>query len=168
MSFLAAAQGGVPLPQQFGILNTGQGNMSWNASWSTVTGGSWLQVSPSSGTVTHPYLDASLVTVSIDTSGLGPGTYYGKIQISAPAVNTPQLLTVILTVLPAGSTLGPQVYPTGLIFTGVAGVTPGKQDVLVGNPTGQPRQFSFLPGRPPSMPRRGFHTDSDAWGCRKS
>jgi hypothetical protein len=28
MSFLAAAQGGVPLPQQFGILNTGQGNMS--------------------------------------------------------------------------------------------------------------------------------------------
>jgi hypothetical protein len=55
------------------------------------------------------------------------------------------LLTVILTVLPAGSTLGPQVYPTGLIFTGVAGVTPGKQDVLVGNPTGQPN--SFLSGQ---------------------
>jgi hypothetical protein len=41
-----------------------------------------------------------------------------------------------------------------LIFTGVAGVTPGKQDVLVGNPTGQPNSllsgqigsgFTFVP-----------------------
>jgi len=141
LTFLAVAQGGVPLPQQFGILNTGQGNMSWSATATTVTGASWLQISPASGTVARPLLDVSLVTVSINTSGLGAGTYYGQIQVSAPAVNTPQLLTVILTVLPVGSSLGPQLYPTGLIFTGIAGVTPGKQDVLVGNPTGLANSF---------------------------
>ena len=154
LSFTAVAQGGVPLPQSFGILNTGQGSMSWTATAATLSGGNWLQIAPSSGTVQRPYLDVSLVTVSIDPSTLGAGTYYGRIQVSATAVNTPQVMTVILTVLPAGLSLGPQVFPAGLIFTGVAGVTPGSQDVLVGNPTAQVNNFqsgligtgfSFLP-----------------------
>jgi uncharacterized protein (TIGR03437 family) len=154
LSFTAVAQGGVPLPQTFGILNTGQGSMNWTAASTTLTGGGWLQISPSSGTVQNPYLDVSLVTVSINTSGLGAGTYYGKIQVSATAVNAPQSVTVILTVLPPGFSPGPQIYPTGVIFTGVAGATPGSQDVQVGNPTGQVNNFqsgqigmgfSFLP-----------------------
>jgi uncharacterized protein (TIGR03437 family) len=154
LSFTAVSQGGVPLPQTVGILNIGQGAMSWSATSSTLSGGSWLQISPASGTVQTPYMDVSLVAVSINPSGLGTGTYYGKIQVSATAANTPQVVTVILTVLPAGFSLGPQLYPTGLIFTGVAGVTPGSQDVQVGNPTGQVNNFqsgqigagfSFLP-----------------------
>jgi hypothetical protein len=101
-----------------------------------------------------PYLDVSLVAVTINPSGLAAGTYYGKVQVSATAANTPPSVTVILTVLPAGSTIGTQLYPTGLIFTGVAGVTPGSQDVQVGNLTGQANsfqsaqlgtEFSYLP-----------------------
>jgi uncharacterized protein (TIGR03437 family) len=154
LSFTAVAQGGVPLPQNFGILNTGQGSMAWTATATTLSGGNWLQISPTSGTVQQPYLDVSPVTVSINPSTLAAGTYYGRIQVSAAAANTPQLMTVILTVLPAGSSLGPQVFPTGLIFTGVAGVTPGSQDVQAGNPGGQAINFqsgqigtgfSFLP-----------------------
>jgi len=154
LSFTAVSRGGVPLPQNFGILNTGQGSMSWTAAATTLSGGNWLQISPSNGTVQRPYLDVGLATVAIDPSTLGAGTYYGRIQVSASAANSPQVLTVILTVLPAGLTLGPQVFPTGLIFTGVTGVTPGSQDVQVGNPTGQPNNFqsgligtgfSFLP-----------------------
>ena len=61
--------------------------------------------------------------------------------MSAPAANTPQVITVILTVLPAGSTLGPQVFPTGLIFTGVAGVTPGSQDVQLAIRPGQVNSY---------------------------
>ena len=91
--------------------------------------------------MTRPYLDASLVNVTIDPSTLGQGTYYGKIQVSATAANTPQVLTVILTVLPPGTPLGPQIYPAGLIFTGLAGGTPGSQDVLVANPSGQGNSF---------------------------
>ncbi len=144
LSFNAVAQGGVPLPKNFGILNTGQGSMSWTANATTLSGGNWLQISPSSGTVQRPYLDVSLVNVSIDPTTLGTGTYYGRIQVSAVAGNTPQVITVILNVLPAGTTLGPQVFPAGLIFTGLAGVTPGSQDVQVGNPAGT--TISFVSG----------------------
>src|SRR5271157_3160449 len=164
LSFAAVSQGGVPLPQNFGILNIGQGSLSWTATASTLSGGNWLQISPTSGTVSRPYLDVSLVTVSITPSTLAAGTYYARIQVSAPAANTPQLVTVILTVLPAGLSLGPQLFPAGLVFTGVAGVTPGSQDVQVGNPTGKVNNFqsgligtgfSFLPtnaGVQPSQP----------------
>ena len=154
LTFTAVAQGGVPLPQSFGILNTGQGAMNWTATASALSGGNWLQISPSSGTVTTPYLDVSEVTVTIDPTGLSAGTYYGRIQVSAAAANTPQIATVILTVLPPGLSLGPQLYPTGLVFTGVAGATPGSQNVQVGNPTAQVNSFqsgqigsgfSFLP-----------------------
>ena len=141
LTFTAVAQGGLPLPQNFGVLNTGQGSMDWTATATTLSGGNWLQLSPTSGTVQRPSLDVSLVTVSIDPSTLGPGNYYGRIRVSATAANTPQVMTVILTVLPVGANPGPQVFPTGLIFTGVAGVTPGSQDVQVGNPTGQVNSF---------------------------
>jgi uncharacterized protein (TIGR03437 family) len=141
LSFTTVAQGGAPLSQNFGILNTGQGSMSWTAAATTLSGGNWLQISPTNGTVQQPYLDVSQVTVSVDPSTLGEGTYYGRIQVSASAANTPQVVTVILTVLGAGSRLEPQIYPTGLVFTGEAGVTPGSQDVLVGNPTGEPTSY---------------------------
>src|SRR5579871_3251791 len=71
LSFTAVAQGGVPLPQNFGILNIGQGSMSWVASASTLSGGGWLHISPLNGTVNRPYLDVSLVDVSIDPGTLG-------------------------------------------------------------------------------------------------
>ncbi len=144
LSFTAVAQGGAPLPRVFGILNIGQGSMDWTAAVSTLTGGNWLSVSPASGTVARPYLDVSLVNASVDPSTLAPGTYYGRIQVSAPAVNTPQSITVILAVLPPGSALPAQVFPAGLIFTGAAGVTPGSQDVQVGNPAGT--TVSFVSG----------------------
>ncbi len=141
LTFTAVAQGGMPLAQNFGILNTGQGSMSWTSTATTLSGGNWLQIAPASGTVARPYLDVSLVNVSIDPSTLGPATYYGRIQVSAVAANTPQVITVILNVLPPGTILPAQVFPAGLIFTGVAGATPGSQDVQVGNPSGQVNSF---------------------------
>jgi uncharacterized protein (TIGR03437 family) len=151
----AVAQGGSPLTQSFGILNIGQSSMDWSATSNTLSGGSnWLQISPTSGTVTEPYLDVSTVTVSIDPTGLAAGDYYGRIQVSSSAVNSPQILTVILTVLPAGTSPGPEVQPTGLIFTGVAGTTPAFQDVTLGNPKALPdnyqsgiigKGFTYLP-----------------------
>jgi uncharacterized protein (TIGR03437 family) len=164
LAFTAVSQGGAPLPETFGILNTGQGSMNWSATASTLSGGAnWLQISPASGTVTQPYLDVSTVNVTIDPTGLAAGDYYGRIQVSAPAANTPQLITVILTVLPAGTSPGPQVQPNSLIFTGVAGATPGSQDVLLGNPKAVPdsyqsanigKGFSYIPAYADVLPNQ--------------
>jgi uncharacterized protein (TIGR03437 family) len=142
LSFTAVAQGGSPLPQTFGILNTGQGSMSWTASSSTVSGGAkWFQLSATSGTVNQPYVDISLIDVVINPNGLAPGDYYGLIEVRAAAANSPQVVTVLLTVLPPGTNPGPEVRPAGLIFTGIAGVTPGSRDVLIANPKGQADSF---------------------------
>jgi uncharacterized protein (TIGR03437 family) len=142
LTFNSVAQGGAPLPQQFGMLNTGQGSINWSASASTVTGGNWLRLLNTSGTVQTPVLDVSTVRAAADTTGLAPGSYYGKIVIASNnAVNSPQSLTVILNVLPPGTQLGPQIYPNGLIFTGVAGATPGSQDVLIANTSAAPNNY---------------------------
>ncbi len=163
LSYRALAQGGTPLSQSFGILNTGQGPMSWSAIATTLTGGPWLTISPSSGTVKQPFLDVSIVNVAVDPAGLAPGDYYGQIQVTAPSVNSPQTLTVLLTVLPTGSSLGPDIQPTGLIFTGSAGATPSSQDVNIGNPKAQSdnylsssigTSFHFLPTNAQVLPNQ--------------
>ena len=46
LDFIAVAGGGAPLPQTFGILNTGTGSMNWTVAASTLAGGNWLQISP--------------------------------------------------------------------------------------------------------------------------
>lgn len=153
--FTAVSQGSSPLPQTFGILNSGQGSMDWSATGSTLSGGNWLSITPASGTVRQPYLDVSLVSVMVNPAALAPGTYYGRIQITSAAANSPQVVTVILNVLDSSITLGPQIFPTGLVFTGTAGVSPGSQDVLIGNPSSAAvgyqsgligSAFRFLPG----------------------
>jgi uncharacterized protein (TIGR03437 family) len=155
LTFNAVAGGGMPLAQLFGILNTGAGAMPWSAAATTLSGGNWLQLSATGGTVARPLLDVSTVNAGVSTAGLQPGTYYGTIRISATnAANSPQAVTVILNVLQPGTDLGPQIYPNGLIFTGVAGTSPGSQDVAVGNPSAAANSYlsstigplTFIPG----------------------
>jgi hypothetical protein len=84
--------------QIFLISNTGNGTLNWSASPDK----SWLSCSPVSGT------DAGAVTVSVDPSGLSPGTYTGKVTVSAAnAVNSPQTISVTLDVYGPGSNSSP-------------------------------------------------------------
>jgi uncharacterized protein (TIGR03437 family) len=144
LTFTAVAQGGSPLPQSFGILNTGQGSMSWSAQATTLSGGSWLSIDTSSGTVATPLTDVSTVNVSVNPTGLTGGTtYYGQIQVTAPgAPNSPQSVSVVLHVLPAGSSPGAELQPTGLIFIGQPGSSPGSQNVMISNPQASAITFS--------------------------
>src|SRR5258706_6574352 len=156
LTFTAVAQGGLPLPQSFGILNIGQGSLSWTATATTLSGASgWLKVDATSGNVSTPFRDVSLVNVLIDPSRLPAGEFYGQIQVrAAGASNSPQTISMVLSMLPPGPKPGPEIRPTGLIFTGVAGASPGSQDVQIGNPSGQATDYvsgligtglSFLP-----------------------
>ncbi len=69
----------------------------------------------------------------MNPSGLPAGRYSGLIRVNAlGANNSPQLVTVTLDVLPAGSHPGVVVRPTNLIFATPAGTfSPGSQSVRV-------------------------------------
>src|SRR5439155_23893745 len=78
------------------------------------------------------------------------GSYYGVVQVDAPgAANSPQVITVFLDVLPAGSDPGPLVEPAELVFTAVAGrSSPGSKEVFVYNIAAAPKTFRSTPTLP--------------------
>ena len=157
-TFVAVAQGGTVLPQPLSILNGGSGSMNWTAQLVTPSGSScpWLSLSESEGAVTRPLLDVSQVEVSINAQGLAlnPGSYYCLIQVSAAnASNSPQSALVVLDLLKAGSNPGPDVEPSGLVFTAVAGAADqGSKTVMVANVTGAANiNFSAVAGYNPDV-----------------
>ncbi len=135
--FFTGVEGGAAAPSQnLGILNVGQGTMSWSAEAVTLSGGTWLSVTPSSGSSVANSLQIPTVDVSVDVTGLRAGQYSGFIRVRAPnADNTPQAVTVDLNVLPRGSNPGVLVRPTGLIFATQAGTSsPGSQTARLATP----------------------------------
>ena len=132
-TFVAVPGGGVTPPQTFDVLNTGAGTFSWSAQASTVSGGSWLSVSPANGSSSPTSFGPA--TVSANPSGLAPGVYYGVVQVSsAGTVNSPQQLEVVLNVLSPDQPAGATVAPSGFIFTGpYGGFDPSSQTFKVTN-----------------------------------
>ncbi len=132
LTFVAVAGGTGSVPQSFGVNAVGRQVISWTAQASTLSGGSWLSVSPLSGT-SDPAAPAPLVEVDVNPAGLAAGAYYGLVTVSSPeAGNVPLFATVVLDVLAAGSTPAPVLQPTGLVFTAVAGgAAPDMQSVTV-------------------------------------
>ena len=83
------AGGRNPAPQSFTVAPSA----SWTAAATTISGGNWLQLAMSGATV----------QVSVNSAGLAPGSYYGRIDVRAPlALNSPQSVTVVLNVVSAG------------------------------------------------------------------
>lgn len=142
LTFTAVSGGGSPLPQSVGVLNIGGGAMDWNIRVSSVSGTGWLRVSTDTGRVERPYLDVSFFDVLVDPSRLPPGEHYGRIEVRSDAPNSPQVITVLAVVLAPGSSVGPELRPTGLIFTGVQNSQPGSQSVTVGNSTTSTIRFA--------------------------
>ncbi|MBI2690025.1 MAG: SMP-30/gluconolactonase/LRE family protein [Acidobacteria bacterium] len=129
LTFTAVAGGGQPLAQSFAVLNEGGGTLTFSATPSTLSGGNWLRVSPRTNTVERPLFDVAEVDVIADQRTLAAGDYYGQIRVAA-ANAAPQSVTVVLRVLPAGANPGPDLRPSGLIFSGTS---PASQEVLVTN-----------------------------------
>ena len=89
-------QSGGNLPQALAVTVTASSAVAFTAA---ASGGGWLSVSPASGTT-----PASL-SVSVNPTGLSPGSYNGTITITAPgASNSPQTVSVSLTVTSSTST----------------------------------------------------------------
>jgi len=101
LNFTMTTGGGNPLPQEITVASSGSNFNFYNFSVSTARGGSWLNISPSSGVLTTP----EAVTVSVNASTLGAGTYTGEIVFSEyPNNNMSITVPVTLTVAPATTT----------------------------------------------------------------
>jgi uncharacterized protein (TIGR03437 family) len=142
LTFEAVSGGTATSPQTITVINQGAGTLDFTASVSTISGGDWLIVSPSSGSSSAS--GSGSVTVSVNPAGLQPATYYGKVQISASgAANSPQVASVVLNVVSPANSPGASVTPTGVIFVGSAGgADPAAQNVSITNPS--PDALSFL------------------------
>jgi len=117
LTFIAGTNGGAPASQNFTIVNGNQGTLLWTVSASTTSGGNWLSVTPASGS-SAAGVAGPPVQVSVNPSGLALGDYYGQVQIQSPnAPNSPQSVTVVLTVRAPGAGTGSIVQPSGLLFT---------------------------------------------------
>jgi hypothetical protein len=108
--FGANTSGNQTGPQSFLISNNGGGILKWTAAINA----DWLSCNPGSGT------GPALVTVSINPSGLLPGTYYGTITLAVPqAGNSPQVVNVTLIVYRSS----PKNLPRGVFDTPISGST---------------------------------------------
>ena len=109
--YFGVATGAVsPPPQTINISNVGGGTLNWTAA----SGQSWLSFNPTSGAGT------TSMSITVVPAGLAAGNYAGLITLTAPgAANTPQVISVSLSVMTAGTTAG----PFGVFETPIAGST---------------------------------------------
>jgi uncharacterized protein (TIGR03437 family) len=111
-------------------LTANGGSTGFTASVSPVTGGSWLQVSPSSGTATGS------ISASVAVNTLSQGTYTSQIVIKFVNAATPTItIPVSLTITAAQATVA--ASPTSLTFTyQLGGTTPATQQINVTSSSG--------------------------------
>ncbi len=148
LAFIAVAGGGVVPPGTFAVNNIGRGTMDFTVSTQTLSGGQlsggqqWLTATPTSDDITAGQPPQS-ITVTVNQAGLAAGFYYGLVRVdSAAAANTPQIVTIVLQVLPAGRDPGPVIQPSELVFTAVAGdPPPGAKNLFVYNVSGAPQTY---------------------------
>jgi hypothetical protein len=127
LTFTQASGASAP-PAQSLTIAAPAGVASFQVSASTASGGNWLTVSPTGGTTPQA------LSVSVNGTGLAPGTYTGSIAIVAGGVNnSPLQIPVVFTV--GAPTLA--VTPTSISWTATPGVTTTLTQNLTINGAGQ-------------------------------
>jgi uncharacterized protein (TIGR03437 family) len=129
LSFAFTIGGTAPAAQSVALASSGTA-LSYTAAPSTASGGSWLSVSPSSGTT------PANITVSVNPQGLAGGSYQGTITVTpGGAENSPLAYNVTLTVAGAGA---PAITTGGIVNASgyQAKLAPDTVFVIFGNNLG--------------------------------
>ncbi|MBI4903867.1 MAG: BACON domain-containing protein [Acidobacteria bacterium] len=127
LTFTQIQGGAAPAAQ---ALSVSAGSVTpFTASTSTTSGGSWLSVSPITGTT------PGSVQVSVAAGGLGLGTYNGFVIVTPSVTNpSPSVIPVTLSVITSPTMV---VSPTALTFDfQTGGSTPASQTLTVGATAG--------------------------------
>ncbi|MBK5294878.1 MAG: hypothetical protein JJE04_24770 [Acidobacteriia bacterium] len=145
LSFTAVAGGPATASQRVSVLALGSGGFNWNAATSVDQNlPSWLSLSTSGGS-TSPGSPTPL-DVFVNPAGLNPSYYYGEIVIrSADVDNSPRLVFVSLNVLPPGTSPGPALSASKLLFVSTpAQQAPPVQSFSIFNPGATTLRYEFL------------------------
>src|SRR5262249_22302694 len=78
-----------------------------------------------------------------EPAGLAPQDYYGIVTLTPnDGRHSPVSISVVLTIVPAGTDAAPEVFPTGLVFLATPGVNAKPQSFIITNLTSQPLTFT--------------------------
>jgi hypothetical protein len=111
------------------ISNAGGGIATWQASSSE----SWLQITPSSGSISSG--KHMSVIVAVDRSALAPGSYEATINFTSNTGESVLTVDLKVTALQASHQAILQVSPATLTFNGVAsGAASGERSITISNP----------------------------------
>jgi len=122
-----------PPPQTIRLTNSGARSLFWQASALSLQGGSWLSISPASGSLTA--YQSTMLNVALSTTGLTVGTYNGTVVITAvdsvtgQRMGPPQRVAITLNVGPTCTLQAPSL--SALQFSTVAGKDPATQTFRV-------------------------------------
>ncbi len=141
---------GAPLSVTRTISISDQGSPGTTVNWiatpatnSGVPNGNFLSFgnasSGSQGGQAQPGAPGSLsLALNAGAANLAAGVYYELVQISAAtAQNSPQYVSAVLNVVPASSSVPPEISPAGLLFAGAVGQQIASQQVTVNWSTAQ-------------------------------
>ena len=135
------------------VAATGQ-RPDWNLEVTTSTGGSWLEVTPLSGS------GSATIDVNFRTTALAAGSYSGIITLVNRTANTRTPIAVALTITPAGST-GGQVTSAGILsaasFKG-GDIAPGLIVTIFGQRIGPDQLVSTQAGTDLKFPTTAAET----------
>jgi len=125
LTFNYTVAGTAPPAQAVNI--SGTSGISFAASAATTSGGSWLAVTPTSGTVSS----TSALSIAVNTTGLAIGMYSGAVTVtSSGAAGSPAVIPVTLNVVAAGPTISTVVSGASYSTTGFG---PGTIVTIFGN-----------------------------------
>jgi uncharacterized protein (TIGR03437 family) len=127
--------------ESISISNLAAGSLPFSTSVSTPSGETWLSVSPTTDTATSAA--PAIANVQANPAGLTPGTYFGRVDVSAPgAVNAAQSIDVALTVLPVSNNTTPVLSPAAMSVVGDGTGKPVVQNIQLSTLSDQQLPFA--------------------------
>jgi hypothetical protein len=134
LTFSTVAGSISPAAQTVALTNSGARSLSWRAAAISQEGGSWLSISPVSGSLAA--YQSTMLRVAVNTTGLPVGTYNGTVVITAVDSVTGQIMgpqqrvTVTVDIGPACTLQAP--VPSTMQFSAVTGSNPAAQTFRIG------------------------------------
>ncbi len=108
--------------QTVNVLDLGGQGTSLNWTATVQSGANWLNVTPATGTASPGSPGKLSLSPGSAAATLPVGGSYALVQVAATgALNSPQFITAVLDVSPSTVSVTPELQPTGLFFTAVAG-----------------------------------------------